>query len=245
MMNYVTPRGLIAWQPSVSTASMPSALADAVQRHFPGTIWKCCSCRRLRNVAPGSDWPGRHLLLVFIHPGTAAILEIQEWCRSGQPGLAEGTASRQRIGLTGKITASVAGLGVLFLWVMGLWLWFRRSTTTKRQQRRAKGSPVSNDSPASRTAAGRPYCRSGLAGSPAQLCRAFDAMAGSAAIHHAANFHGAAKRCHCPAWSIEQLMFIGIPVGAHLFSCHCEPAVAFSFPGRKLGVCEWPKWSGA
>jgi uncharacterized iron-regulated membrane protein len=79
-------------------------------------------------------------LLVFIHPGTAAILEIQGGAHPDSLNWLRELHRGSVLGLLGKITASMTGLGVLFLWIMGLWLRFRRSMTAKRQQRRAKVS---------------------------------------------------------------------------------------------------------
>jgi uncharacterized iron-regulated membrane protein len=117
-----------------------SALADSVQRRFPGHRLQVLFLPTASEHSVRARLAGPEPLLVFIHPGTAAILETQDgadpdgldWLRE----LHRGSV----LGLLGKITASVAGLGVLFLWMMGLWLWFRRSMTTKRQQRRARGS---------------------------------------------------------------------------------------------------------
>ncbi|MGJ0430680.1 PepSY-associated TM helix domain-containing protein [Methylobacter sp.] len=115
-------------------------LADSVQHHFPGHRLEVLFLPTASERSARARLAGPEPLLVFIHPGTAAILETQDdadpdsldWLRE----LHRGSV----LGLFGKVTASVVGLGVLFLWMMGLWLWFRRSTTIKRKQRQAKGS---------------------------------------------------------------------------------------------------------
>lgn len=116
-----------------------NALTESIRHHFPGHRLEALFLPAAPEHSARAKLAGPEPLLVFIHPGTVAILEVQnstdfdglDWLRE----LHRGSV----LGLPGKIAASVVGLGVLFLWVMGLWLWIRRITTAKRQRRRAKG----------------------------------------------------------------------------------------------------------
>lgn len=118
-----------------------NALTESVRHHFPGHRLEVLFLPAAPEHSARAKLAGPEPLLVFIHPGTVAILEVQnstdldglDWLRE----LHRGSA----LGLPGKIAASMAGLGTLFLWVMGLWLWIRRSATVKRQRRRVKLFP--------------------------------------------------------------------------------------------------------
>jgi uncharacterized iron-regulated membrane protein len=114
------------------------ALAESVRRHYPRhrleVLFLPTAPERSARARLASPEP----LLVFIHPSTAAILEVKgaadldwlDWLRE----LHRGSV----LGLPGKIAASMVGLGTLFLWLMGLWLWYRRSATAKRQRRKTE-----------------------------------------------------------------------------------------------------------
>jgi uncharacterized iron-regulated membrane protein len=116
------------------------ALADSVQRRFPGHRLQVLFLPTASERSARARLTGSEPLLVFIHPGTAAILEIQGGAHPDSLNWLRELHRGSVLGLLGKITASMTGLGVLFLWIMGLWLRFRRSMTAKRQQRRAKVS---------------------------------------------------------------------------------------------------------
>jgi uncharacterized iron-regulated membrane protein len=115
------------------------ALAESIRRHFPRHRLEVLFLPAAPEHSARARLAGPEPLLVFIHPGTAAILATRngadpdglDWLRE----LHRGSV----LGLPGKIAASTAGLGTLFLWLMGLWLWFRRKATVKRQ--RAKRFP--------------------------------------------------------------------------------------------------------
>jgi hypothetical protein len=112
------------------------ALAETVRRHFPGHRLEVLFLPRAPEHSARAKLAGPEPILVFIHPGTTAILATQnssqldelEWLRELHRG--------SLFGLPGKIFASVAGLGILLLWLMGLYLWFRRNKAAKRQGRR-------------------------------------------------------------------------------------------------------------
>lgn len=115
-----------------------SALADAVRRHYPRHRLEVLFLPTAPERSARIRLAGPEPLLVFVHPGTAAILAVKgaadldwlDWLRE----LHRGSV----LGLPGKIAASTAGLGTLFLWVMGLWLWFRRSEKVNRHRRKAE-----------------------------------------------------------------------------------------------------------
>lgn len=116
-------------------------LAESVRRHYPRHRLEVLFLLTAPEHSARAKLAGTEPLLVFIDPGTAAILEtkaaadldILDWLRE----LHRGSV----LGLPGKIAASMAGLGTLFLWALGLWLWLRRSATAKRQRRRIKRFP--------------------------------------------------------------------------------------------------------
>ncbi|WP_340123853.1 PepSY-associated TM helix domain-containing protein [Methylobacter svalbardensis] len=118
-----------------------SALADAIRRHYPRHRLEVLFLPTAPEHSARARLAGPEPLLVFVDPGTTAILEAKDaadldgldWLRE----LHRGSV----LGLPGKIAASMAGLGTLFLWLMGFWLWYRRSATAKRQRRRAKFFP--------------------------------------------------------------------------------------------------------
>jgi len=118
-------------------------LAESVRRHFSRHRLEVLFLPTAPERSARARLAGPEPLLVFVHPGTAAILEAKDasdpdgldWLRE----LHRGSV----LGLPGKIAASMAGLGILFLWAMGLWLWFRRSATVNRQRRRIKFFPGS------------------------------------------------------------------------------------------------------
>ncbi|WAK03678.1 PepSY-associated TM helix domain-containing protein [Methylobacter sp. YRD-M1] len=117
-----------------------NALAESVQRRFPNHRLEVLFLPTASERSARARLTGPEPLLVFIHPGTAAILKTHNGADPGSLDWLRELHRGSALGLFGKVTASVVGLGVLFLWMMGLWLWFRRSMTTKWQQRRAKGS---------------------------------------------------------------------------------------------------------
>jgi len=114
------------------------ALAEAVRRQYPSHRLEVLFLPTAPEHSARARLAGMEPLLVFVHPGTAAILEVKgaadldwlDWLRELHRG--------SMLGLVGQIAASVVGLGTLFLWAMGLWLWLRRSATAKRQRRRVK-----------------------------------------------------------------------------------------------------------
>jgi uncharacterized iron-regulated membrane protein len=114
-------------------------LAESVRRRFPFHRLDVLFLPTAPEHSARARLIGPEPLLVFIHPGTAAILAIRngadqdglDWLRE----LHRGSV----LGLPGKIAASMAGLGTLLLWLMGLWLGFRRQGKAKR--RRAKRFP--------------------------------------------------------------------------------------------------------
>ncbi|MCK9622999.1 MAG: PepSY domain-containing protein [Methylobacter sp.] len=116
-------------------------LAESVRRHYPRHRLEALFLPTAPEHSARARLAGPEPLLVFIDPGTTAILETKDaadldgldWLRE----LHRGSV----LGLPGKIAASMAGLGTLFLWLMGFWLWYRLSATAKRQRHRAKFFP--------------------------------------------------------------------------------------------------------
>jgi len=114
-----------------------SALADAIRRHYPRHRLEVLFLQTAPERSARARLAGPEPLLVFVHPGTADILAVKgaaeldwlDWLRE----LHRGSV----LGLPGKIAASAAGLGTLLLWLMGAWLWRRRTTTAKRHRRGA------------------------------------------------------------------------------------------------------------
>lgn len=116
-------------------------LVESVRRHYPRHRLEVLFLPTAPEHSARAKLAGTEPLLVFIDPGTAAILETKaaadldglDWLRELHRG--------SILGLPGKIAVSMAGLGALFLWAMGLWLWLRRNATAKRQRRRIKLFP--------------------------------------------------------------------------------------------------------
>ena len=65
-------------------------------------------------------------LLVFLHPGTGAILAIQDAADQDWLEFLYNLHRGKPLELAGQIIASASGVFVLVLWILGMWLWWRR-----------------------------------------------------------------------------------------------------------------------
>src|SRR5699024_3773757 len=63
--------------------------------------------------------------LVFVHPGTGAILAIQEAAQQDWLGFIYALHQGKPLGLAGKMIASSSGVLLLILWLIGLRLWWQ------------------------------------------------------------------------------------------------------------------------
>lgn len=110
----------------VEDALSPDRLAQAVRRAFPGFRLQRLYLPTAPERTARAQLEGDRAVTVFLHPGTGAILAVQKTARQDWLNVLYDLHHGKLFHLPGQIVASLSGLGITVLWLMGLLLWRRR-----------------------------------------------------------------------------------------------------------------------
>lgn len=103
---------------SVSQSLSADALAESIRYHYPNHRLEVLYLPTTAEHSARAKLAGLEPLLIFVHHGASILeekngaeLDVFDWLSELHRG--------DVLGLPGKIAASIAGLGTLFLWAMG------------------------------------------------------------------------------------------------------------------------------